>query len=166
MIVLGIDPGKTTGWATYCTDDRRVLASGTFPGASVSWQNEITQCDEIVIEKPRVFPGSPPPIGDACIDAGVLWHMLLTLSRRAPHWLYMSTVRSRLSAATHGEVCAKTDATVTAALRVIHGDGSDKRPKIKKGQIVEQGGPIWVRNSHERDALAAAWAFANGGAEC
>lgn len=158
--ILGIDPGAKTGWCTYDSERRCVNDSGWFETTLVSWQGEITECDVIVIEKPRVFPGSPPNMGDACINSGILWHKLLTLFGRAPLWLTMNEIRSRLSRATHGEINARNNATVTAALRIVHGDDSDKRPKIKKGKVIEEGGPIYVRNNHERDALAAAWACA------
>lgn len=162
MRILGIDPGKTTGWCIYDSEAERVVSSGQFPDSGVAWQGDITRCDEIVIERPRVVHGSAPPVGDTCIDAGILWHKLLTLHRKAPHWLTMTEIRKRLTAATHGAVNARNDATVRAALVVVHGYDSDRRPKIRKKQVVEAGGTIYVRNAHERDALAAAWAFAYG----
>jgi hypothetical protein len=74
-------------------------------------------------------------------------------------------VKKILSAATHGEIIVRNDSTAWAALKLLHGDGCDKKPRRKKGQIVDPGGCIGNVKSHERAALAVAvaWWLKSGG---
>jgi hypothetical protein len=154
MIVLGIDPGKTTGWATYCTDDRRVLAAGTFP----DWQVDIPSMhvNAVVIERPK---GQGPTFPDV-VEAGIAFGWLLRWaeqkwSRLA--WLYRYDVKRILRDATLGEVNPTNDATVWAALKLLHGEGCDRKPSKK----CPEGGAIGRDKSHERAALAVAVACAH-----
>lgn len=157
MILLGIDPGKTTGWCAYDVEARTVIEGGEFPEHLVAWQGTMTKADAIVIERPRVFPGSPPAMGDCCITAGILWHKLMTLHRRVPLWITRDEVRKRLTKATYGTIHVVNDATTWAALKQVHGgEDSAKKARVKKGKIVAPAGAIGSITSHARAALAAA----------
>ena len=155
-IVLGIDPGSVTGWARYCTETKSVLSAGQFPEWLCNWQGEFAQCDRIVIERPRVYHGSPPAVGETCVIAGILWHKLLVLSLQTPQWMLRHDVKKTLTEATMGEIGVRNDATAWAALKLLHG-GEDSAVKPTKKR---QGGPIGGVSSHERAALAVAYAWA------
>lgn len=153
MRILGIDPGKTTGWCLYQAN----LGSGSFEGfvfESGSFEGYGDQplskwgADVIVLERPVVYHGSPPAVGDACYCAGYL--ACLAHQAEADYAeLTRLEVKKALSEATHREIVCRDDATVWAALKLLHGgEGAGKK-----------GGPLYGVKSHARAALAVAVAF-------
>jgi len=159
--VLGIDPGATTGWGIYDARTRRVVKAGKFRGADADIEGSayLSCVDVAVIERPVAHGPTRPQVVDCAWFAG-------QLERDARQWadevhvLTRLEVRQTLTEATHGVVRVVNDATAWAALRLLHGgDGCDRRPKVRKGVVIEEGGPIGGVTSHERAALALAVAW-------
>jgi hypothetical protein len=150
-IVLGIDPGATTGWCAYDATARRTLASGQFPGHEVSAAATLAigDADCVVIERPKGYGPTRPPVVDCAWVAGRLFERVQRNNIDTTHELTRIDVKNALRDATHGEVSVKTDAGVWAALLLLHG-GDDAAKK---------GGPLHGVKSHERAALAVAVAF-------
>lgn len=157
MIVLGIDPGQVTGWCTYDTDTRRVVAAGKFDGYDVQGCHGIA--DVVVIERPKGQGPTFPQVVEAGIAFGYLLRWAETKWPRV-HWLFRYDVKRILREATLGEVTPTNDASVWAALKLLHGEGCDKKPTKKN----PEGGAIGRVSSHERAALAVAvaWALREG----
>ena len=154
MIVLGIDPGLTTGWAAYDTESRRVTAAGQFP----EWNSDIAgnvRVDAVALERPRGQGPTYPQV----VEAGIVFGELHRWARgKWPRcgWLYRYDVKRILTDATFGEIRVVNDKTCWQALKLLHGgDGSDKKSTKKS----PQGGPIGGVSSHERAALAVAYAW-------
>ena len=155
MRILGIDPGAKTGWCVYDNDHKRVLGSGEFQEfyahsacpPVVEHLRRITNFNYAVVERLVPHGASYPQVVEAAYVAG-------RLVERVSKWsdvvveLARHEIRGRLQAATHGAVRVKNDATVWAALKLLHGDGCDKK-----------GGSLYGVKSHARAALAAAVAF-------
>ncbi|MFY9345546.1 MAG: hypothetical protein WAT39_23855 [Planctomycetota bacterium] len=163
--ILAIDPGATTGWCLYVDDDlgRYVQACGSFrEDAFFDIPATIFgQCDAAVIERPVAHGPTYPQVVECAWVAGCLWRdMLHVIGREKIHLLTRLQVRQTLTEATHGIVRVKNDATAWAALVLLHGDDSDRKPKTKKGKVVDAGGPLGSVKAHERAALAVAVAFA------
>lgn len=152
LTILGVDPGSTTGWCAYDATARRVIAADQFyqheaPLAVIEAARAATH---VVIERPVVYHGSPPAMGDACIVAGRLFQQFAASN---PQWLTRAEVKKRLRVATECEFPVQKDRDVWFALKLLHGgEGCDKK-----------GGPLHGVRSHARAALAAAVAFALGG---
>ena len=159
MIVLGIDPGATTGWATYDTEQRRAIAGGEFPEHLTDFPDDIGRVDVVVLERP-VGQGPTRPEMVAC---GITFGRLIAWAAgkwRRTYDLPRYEVKSILTRATLGEVTVRNDATAWASLRLIHGDGSDKKAKRKKGVEVEPPGAIGALvGGHQKAALAVAVAW-------
>lgn len=160
MRILGIDPGATTGWCLYDADERRVIDSGVFSGHDVEAMPYGGLDSHVAVERVLPHGASYPQVVEAAYTCGriVEWLsgvMELPLSEMSRH-----EVRKTLQDATHGAVKVKDDKSVWAALVLLHGEGSDKKPKKRKGVVVEAGGAIGGVTSHARAALAVAVAFA------
>lgn len=159
MMILAIDPGRTTGWALYDTDRRAVVDSGQFPEHLHDIRTAAV--DHVVIERPK----GQGPTRPEMVECGITFGRLIQWaeSKWPPghvHGILRYEVKSILSAATHGEVNVRNDATAWAALKLLHGDGCDRKARTRKGEIVAPAGPLGTITSHERAAVAAAVAWA------
>ena len=148
MIVLGIDPGATTGWCMYDTEARRVLEAGQFDGYDVPLRGPDEPIpDVIVLERPKGYGPTRPQLVDCGYIAGRLVERAGRI--RDVYELTRLDVKKTLTAATLGEINVRTDATAWAALKLLHG-GDDSAKK---------GGPLYGCKAHERAALAVAVAW-------
>ncbi len=163
MIILGIDPGATTGWCLYDSGDRHVIASGSDRDIGVVAELHhamlLEHVDDIAIERPKGYGPTRPQVVDCAYVCG--W-IAATLDAHGfeVHELVRRDVCAILTDAVHGVVRVKNDATAWAALVLLHGEGSDRKLKKRKGVVVEEGGAIGGVTSHARAALAVAVAFA------
>lgn len=164
MRILAIDPGATTGWVVYhdAYVGRFVDACGEFRGDDMlqavpgPWWN----VDAAVIERPVAHGATRPQVVDCAWIAGCLWRDLWSMvGRERCHQITRLEVRQVLTAAVHKVVSVRDDKTAWAALTLIHGDGCDRKPKKRKGAVVEEGGCIGLATGHARAALAAAVAW-------
>jgi hypothetical protein len=159
MIVLGIDPGTVTGWCVYDSVARRAIAGGEFPEHLADFGDYNGRVDVVVIERPK---GQGPTRPDV-VECGITFGRLMQWAcGKWPvvHELLRYEIKSILSKATLGEVAVRTDATAWAALKLIHGEGSDRKAKTRKGVEVSPPGAIGVlAGSHQRAALAVAVAW-------
>lgn len=155
MMILGIDPGATTGWCLYNTEQRRVEDCGDFRGTDLpdGCKAAAERCDHVIIEslhEPR--GGIYPAVVVAGITQGHIERQLLLygVQRITRH-----EVKLLLTEAVHREPVVQKDSHVWQALQVLHGPGSGLR-KTKK----RQGGCIgMVSGTHQRAALAAVVAW-------
>lgn len=164
MRVLGLDPGSTSGWCLYVRSaaGAYVESCGAFREDSFfdiprrAW----AACDAAVLERPVAHGPTRPQVVDCAWVAGQLWRdMLHFIGRDRIHCLTRLDVKQKLTEAVHGEIRVKNDATAWAALVMLHGEGSDRKPRRKKGVVVEPGGPLGEVSSHARAALAVAVAY-------
>ena len=145
MNVLGIDPGATTGWCLYNDEARRVIASGQFQEHLRSPAFTQAQCvaQRIVIERPMGYGPTRPQLVDCAWIAG----QIKVACKAEP--LTRREVKQILTDATQRDVIVKDDASAWAALKLLHGEGCDKK-----------GGALHGVKAHERAALAVCVAFA------
>lgn len=159
MIVLGIDPGATTGWCAYDSVERRAIVGGEFPEHYSDFRAFTGHVDVVVIERPKGQGPTRPELIECAITFGRLvqwacgkWPNVYELLRY--------DIKSILGRATLGEVTVRTDATAWAALRLIHGEGCDAKARMRKGVQVSPPGVIGaIAGSHQRAALAVAVAW-------
>lgn len=158
--ILGIDPGMTTGWVSYDTQDKRVLRAGQFYGYLHDIpEAALLDADVIVIERPVAHGATRPQVVDCAFIAGHLCGQLgeldevMLLTRRE----VCKLLTDACSLPTEDRV--RNDATAWAALKLLHGPDCDRKPKIRDQVIVEPGGSIGMVKSHERAALATAVAW-------
>lgn len=153
MLVLGIDPGATTGWCLYDTEAKRVVDSGTFKETDAPSGLVIRSRDFCVIERPIAHGPTRPQVVDCAWHAGQLAIIMqaIPMTRRE--------IKLILTEATQRDVVVKDDASAWAALVLLHGEGSGERPTKKR-----LGGCIGRVTTHERAALAlvVAWAIQQG----
>lgn len=161
QMILAIDPGATSGWCVYDTAMRRAVASGQFTEHHHDFSAYQGRITDVVIERPKGQGPTRPQMVDCGITFGRLmqWASCKWPPSRV-HELLRYEVKSILSAATHGEVHVRNDATAWAALVLLHGEGSGTKPRSRKGQVIDPGGSIGIVKSHERAALAVAVAWA------
>ena len=153
-LITGIDPGVTTGWCCYDPEAKRVVASGLFKNEHIdipiSWLRVSTN---IVIERPQGYGHTRPEMVDCGIVAGQI-HERLRLHQPQTHavveWLTRREVKKILSEATLRDIVVKDDKSAWAALKLLHGEGCDKK-----------GGSLYGVKSHGRAALAVAVAWAH-----
>lgn len=163
MIVLGLDPGATTGWCVYDSEQRRAIAGGEFPEHLADFGDYNGRVDVVVIERPK---GQGPTLPQM-VECGITFGRLMQWAcGKWPnvHELLRYEIKSLLGKATLGEVTVRTDATAWAALKLLHGDGCDAKARTRKGAEVSPPGAIGVlKGSHQRAALAVAvaWAIKN-----
>lgn len=156
-MILGIDPGATTGWCVYDPTRRRVMSCGQFTEHHTDFSAYHGSVTDVVLERPK---GQGPTL-PALVECGITFGRLMqwASSKWPPtrvHELLRYEVKSLLSAATHGEVNVRTDATAWAALVLLHGEGSGDRARKKDNR---PQGAIGQVKSHERAALAVAVAY-------
>jgi hypothetical protein len=148
MNILGIDPGATSGFCVYDADARRALYSGKFSECAVfSGVNgpRLAGVANAVVERPKGYGPTRPAVVDCAYVAGRIVERLCDFN---VHELTRIEVKNILRDATHGEVSVKNDAGVWAALKLLHGEGCDKK-----------GGSLYGVTSHARAALAVAVAW-------
>lgn len=156
MLVLGLDPGATTGWCLYDTEAKRVVEAGKFRGVEYSSEMSaaVSRAKAVVVEKPVAYGPTRPDVVECAWVAGILWH------RFGSEFMTRREVKQILTDATNRDVRVVDDASAWAALVLLHGEGCDAKPSKKNGP----GGSIGRVTSHERAALAlvVAWAMHAG----
>ncbi len=160
MKILGVDPGATSGWCVYDSEERRVVVSGQFATHDiVSAGNElvsmaglcrmpIAHVDLAVVERPKGYGPTRPQVVDCAYVAGRLVQKLIA-ARVHTGELERREVCRRLTDAMFGEVRVRNDATAWAALLALHGGDA----------AAKKGGPLYGVRSHGRAALAVAFAW-------
>lgn len=168
-MILGIDPGATTGWCLYDPTAKRVVDANQFRGHACDIPADVfCVANRIVVERPEAHGATRPQVVECAYTTG-----------RLVGWLEVEWFRESgcllVHEMTRREVCkiltdaasldtrdrVKNDSTAWSVLKLLHGgEGSDKKPRVKKGEVVAPGGPIGGVKSHERAALAVAVAFA------
>lgn len=159
-LILGVDPGETTGWCVYDRDAKESCASGVFDSFMVptNWMNGDAWGDRddvdyelplAVLERPVAHGPTRPQVVECAYTAGRLFTILESDCALDIHELTRLEVRRRLQTATNGVIQVKNDATVWAALKLLHGgEGAAKK-----------GGPLYRVTGHCRAALAVAVAW-------
>lgn len=153
MIVLGLDPGETSGWCSFDTERRAVVDRGTFTRHDVPEQvlQLARTVDRVVLERPVAHGPTRPAVVECAYVAGRIVGML----GQSAVELTRLVVKQVLTAATLGEVQVRNDSTAWAALLLIHGGE----------QAGRKGGPLHGVRSHERAlAVAVAWGLREGAA--
>jgi len=158
--ILGVDPGVTTGWAHYDSEAKAVISCGHFNGHEVENLPSDALTATVVIERPKGYGPTRPQLVDCGYVAGRLVEWFGGCMECETRELTRLEACKALTAAVHGEVNVRNDSTAWAALVLLHGEGSDRKPKKRKGVVVEAGGAIGGVTSHARAALAVAVAFA------
>lgn len=146
-MIFAIDPGARSGWCLYHGGERRVLAAGQFDGHELTEEalEAARSATVVAIERPRGYGPTRPQLVDCGYTAGRLVGALLAIGRQVAE-LTRLDVCKRLSAAAHGVVHVRNDATAWAALLLLHG-----------GDLAgKKGGPLHGVRAHERAALAVA----------
>lgn len=164
-MILGLDPGETSGWCLYDEVGRRAVGSGIFetyhippeidglipPHAAGCDMGDDCSCsaaDHIaVVERPKGYGKTFPQV----VDCGYVCGRLVERIGRsmAVEELLRVDVRKALSVATHGTIVAINDATTWQAILQLHGGE----------QAAKKGGPLHGVRSHARAALACAVAY-------
>lgn len=158
--IMGVDPGATTGWCLW--DTRRiVLGSGQFDQhiCSATFIAALDSASMAVVEGfDDVHAGIYPQTVHAAVTCG---RLLEIIERRNIACTQMGrmVIKSELQRAVHSEVRVQKDKDVWTALTLLHGPGSDKKPRVKRGVVVEPGGTLGTVRDHARAALAAAVAW-------
>lgn len=160
MRILGIDPGATTGWVTYDADHKAVIRAGQFRGHELDIpEAAMWDADTIVIERPEAYGATRPQVVECAFIAGHLCGEIrqMDLVQQLTRRQVCKILTDACSLPTEDRV--RNDATAWAALKLLHGPNSDRRPRVRDGQVVEPGGAIGMVRSHERAALAVAVAW-------
>lgn len=161
--ILGVDPGETTGWCLYDSHTKRAGKHGTFPGFLVpddlesgkAWPRDDVEDDDepirprAVLERPVAHGPTRPHVVECAYTAGRLFSILNERCALNITELTRLEVRRRLQQATNGVIQVKNDATVWAALKLLHGGES----------AAKKGGPLYRVTGHCRAALAVAVAW-------
>ena len=179
MIILGVDPGATTGWCAYdigpnlkwypeTIEQHRVVGAGRFPGHDFDQPfmdaiDSLPREHAVVVERPKGYGPTRPQVVDCAYVCGRLVSDLEQWWSATPsldvHELTRLDVKRRLREYHCGEVATTRDSDVWAALVLMHGEGSDRKERTKKKVVIEQAGVLGGITSHERAALAVAVAF-------
>lgn len=177
-MILGIDPGATTGWCLYDPTLRRAIECGEFDGHDyggtafdlASHGAGHSAIESIVIERPRGYGAMARP---QLIDCGyVCGRMVERLARRDSlrpreiHELTRLDVCKALTAAVHGQINVRNDSTAWAALLLLHGDDAGRKAKVKRGVEIAPAGALGIVTGHARAALAVAVAWSLRGTPC
>lgn len=164
MLVLGLDPGATTGWCLYDTEAKRVVKCGAFEQWYCAEMADAlcgVRFEHVVIES--IVPargGIYPQTVEAALIQGHLEEFVENSMLFKPQRITRGDIRKALSAAVHHDPLVVNDKTAWQALVALHGDDSGRKTTKKCGP----GGAIGDVSSHERAALAAvvAWAMHAG----
>lgn len=165
MLILGIDPGATTGWCIYSTEERAAIESGIFKGHGIRTHiRDLCLAAHVVVIESMIEPHGKifPAVVQAGITEGRLTEHALMTTAREPELLSRHDVKLTLTAATQRTVVVTDDKTAWQALALLHGEGSDRKPRRKGGVIVEPGGPLGPESAQATlAAKAAKWMDAN-----
>ena len=152
MKILGVDPGETTGWCVYDGLAGRVTASGMFEKFYLPHVNatpDFWKQEQVAIERPVAHgPTRPQVVECARIEGRIVQSLELRYGSARVYEITRREVKSCLTAATNKDVVVTDDATAWAALKLLHGEGCDKK-----------GGALYGVKSHGRAALAVAYAL-------
>lgn len=152
MLILGIDPGATTGWCFYNSEARAVIASGQFPEYEIAGLPTEAIAATAVVERPKGYGPTRPQLVDCGYVCGRIVEALQGPMEMETYEMLRLDVCRALTDAMHGVMRVRNDATAWAALLELHGG-----PLAAK-----KGGPLYGVKSHGRAALAVAVAFAMG----
>lgn len=150
-LILGIDPGATTGWALYDTEKRLVVEAGKSRGIDVvaEAEHQASRAGVIVVERPQGYGPTRPQMVDCGYVCGYVVASFTAAGLDVVERTRLEVCKA-LTEAVHGVVRVRNDATAWAALKLLHGgDGCDRK-----------GGPLYAIKSHSRAALAVAVAYA------
>ncbi len=154
MLILGVDPGETTGWCVYDSDKKAAAPGMVAETCDVDlWPELLTvglpSGTTAVVERPVPQGFTRPQVVECAWIAGRLRERLELALAFTTSDLTRLDVRRRLQAATNGVIQVKNDATVWAALKLLHGGES----------AAKKGGPLYGVTGHCRAALAVAVAW-------
>lgn len=175
-MIIGIDPGATTGWCIYDPKSRRAIECGAFAGhdyggtsfdieANATGPGAITA---MVLERPKGYGPTRPQLVDCGYVAGRLVERLArrdSVRPRVVNELTRLEVCKAITAAVHGQINVRNDATAWAALLLLHGgEEAGRKAKHKKGVQIEPPGALGIVTGHARAALAVAvaWSLQQG----
>lgn len=161
MLILGIDPGTTSGWCVYDDVEKRPVASGEFVGTAPTFVGFRGTLDHVVLERPVGQGATRPNMINEAINYGLMlaWCRAKWEPDRL-HELPRYRIKSTLTALTMGEISCRNSRDVRQALVMLHGENSDKRARRKKGvEVTEPGALGRLVGEHEWAALAAAVAW-------
>lgn len=147
MNILGVDPGAKSGMCLYDTATCRVLQCGSFDADDYPplWAD----IETIVIERPRGFGFSTRP---QMVECGIIFGRIaerLDHEGRDVQEMDRLEVCKTLTAALHGRINVRNDATAWACLKELHGGEASAK----------KGGALYGVKAHERAALAVAVAY-------
>ena len=159
--ILGVDPGAKTGWCVYDARARCVVEAGHFDENNIpvpqpeSWRHVLA----VAVERAKGYGPTYPQVVDCGWVGGRLIERLHFVLGVPAHERLRREVYKALGAGLNGEIHIRNDATVWAALKLLHGgEGCDVKAKAadKKGNGGREGGPLAGVTSHARQALAVA----------
>lgn len=170
-MILGLDPGATSGWCVYDPASRRAIECGEVEGHEyggtaldlVLHGAGPSALRHVVIERPKGYGPTRPQMVDCGWIGGRLAERVSrreSLQPREVHELTRMEVCKILTAAMHGAFNVRNDATAWAALLELHGEQAGRKAQHKKGIEIAPPGPLGIVTGHARAALAVAVAFA------
>jgi|GEM_PF-6315075 len=156
-IILGIDPGKTSGWAIYDATRNLAVSSGEFTGDALPSEAVPITVSVCVVEVPVGQGPTYPDVVRAGVVAGQLHERLRSVMET--HFLERLAIRQRLTTAVHGIFRVTNDPTAWRAVKLIlcGREDCDLRGSKKLGR--EPGPLAHVKGKDARAALAAAVAW-------
>lgn len=165
-MILGLDPGATTGFCVYDPTSRRAIECGEFEvhhygGTMFDLLMHEKSTSTIVIEGfGDVHAGIYPETVQAAWTGGRLIERIEIQTGKKVEEMTRHEVKKRLHAAIHGEWAVRSSKDVWAALLLLHG-GKEAgiKAKTKKGIEIAPAGPIGIVTGHARAALAVAVAW-------
>lgn len=168
-MILGLDPGATTGWCLYNPVTRRAIECGEFEGHEYGGtafdlvlHGAGSGALHVVIERPKGYGPTRPQMVDCGWVGGRLAERVSrreSLHPREVHELTRMEVCKILTAAMHGALNVRNDATAWAALIDLHGEQAGLKAQRKKGVEIAPAGPLGIVTGHARAALAVAVAW-------
>jgi len=151
MMLIGFDPGMTSGWCAYDTEARLVFAAGQFETFAVP-RECLAFRGLCVVERPEGYGVTRPQM----VDCGYFTGRIVEILRRDTDGdvveLTRREVKKILTAATQRDVVVTDDASAWAALKLLHGGESSM---AKDGCLRALRG----FGTHGRAALAVALAW-------
>jgi hypothetical protein len=155
MIICGIDPGATTGWAAYDATARLVVMAGQFEKHdtdALAREQLAWDADLYVVERPEGYGVTRPEMVDCGYTTGRIVGEIVHWGRGPVHELTRREVKKLLTAATQRDVIVTDDASAWAALKLLHGGEASM---AKDGCLRALRG----FGTHGRAALAVAYAW-------
>ena len=155
-VILGIDPGKQSGWAIFEVTDLTAVAAGEFEGDDLfpdAMPQEARNYHHVVVEVPVGQGPTYPDVVRTGVVAGKL------IERFDAEEIERLAVRRRLTHAIHNVFRVTNDTTAWRAVKLIlHGSEDADRRGSKKDK--RPPGPLaHIKGKDARAALAAAVAW-------